>query len=148
MDRLYVIDTVAVVSFFHEIFEVAPRLSREVEKLVERAFSTTEADIKLSIPSVVFVEIFEKWFKSEEFAERFHYDVFERILQSPNIEIKPIEREVLENLLNIGGNLLDHDVHDKIILASAIMLHCPLITTDKEIIQYVKQNEVIPKTIS
>jgi PIN domain nuclease of toxin-antitoxin system len=148
MDRLYVIDTVAVISFFHEIFEVAPRLSGEVEKLVERAFSTTEADIKLSIPSVVFVEIFEKWFKGEEFAERFHYDVFERILQSPNIEIKPIEREVLENLLNIGGNLLDHDVHDKIILASAIMLHCPLITTDEKIIQYVKQTEVIPKTIS
>lgn len=148
MSRLYVIDTIAIISFFHEIFGAESILSPGVSKLLERAFATSESDIKLSIPSIVFVEIFEKWFMSEDFAEKFYYEVFERIMQSPNVEIKPIEQEVLENLLHIGGNLLYHDVHDKIILASAIMLNCPLITTDQEIIRYVKETQVIPKTIN
>ena len=148
MSKLYVIDTVAFISFFHEVFDVESKLSVGVRKLLERAFATSESNIKLSIPSLVFVEIFEKWFKSEDFAEKFHYEVFERIVQSPNIEIKPIEQEVLENVLHIGGGLLDHDLHDKIILASAIMLNCPLITTDQEIIRYVNRNPVIPKTIN
>jgi predicted nucleic acid-binding protein len=108
------------------------------------AFRTSPTDIKLSIPAVVFVEVFEKWLISEEFASRFHYEVFAPISESPNIEVKPIDQEVLENLVRIGGALADHDMHDKIILASAMMLNCPLITTDHAIIAYVKKNPVIP----
>lgn len=79
---------------------------------------------------------------------QFHYEVFDLVERSPNIEIKPVEQEVLENLLNIGGILADHEIHDKIILASAMMLNCSIITTDPKIREYVESNGVIPAVIS
>jgi len=116
--------------------------------LIEDAFNTSAGEIKLSIPSIVLVEIFEKWLKNEEFRAKFYYEVFYLIKQSPNIEIKPIEREVLENLLKINGSLIKHDIHDKLILASAMMLNCPLITFDSYLIEYVNTNQVIPKILN
>ena len=54
------------------------------------------------------------------------------------MEIKAIEREVLENMC-IGAELANHEVHDKLILASAMMLQCPLITSDEKVIKFVKK---------
>ena len=45
----------------------------------------SETNTKISIPSVVFVEIFEIWLREEEFAKKFYYEVFVPIIQSPNI---------------------------------------------------------------
>lgn len=144
MIKRYVIDTNSLIFYFNKIFGEPDKLSAKTRLLIERALSSSEGDIKLSIPAVVLVEIFEKWIRTEEFAAKFHYEVFSLISQSPNIEIKPIEREVLGNLLKIGGELRNHDLHDKIILASAMMLECPLITTDNKIIEYVEKYHVIP----
>ena len=102
----------------------------------------------MSIPSVVFLEIFEQWIISEEFARKFHYEVYNIIIESPNIEIKPIEQEVLENLLEVRDNLSRHEINDKIIVASAMMLHCPIITTDPEIIKYVRKTPAIPSILN
>ena len=148
MSKLYVIDTNSLIYYFDSVFCDGSNLSAKAHKLIAKAFESSDSEIKLSIPSVVFVEIFEKWLKSEEFARKFHYEVFELIDQSPNIEIKPIEQEVLENLECISGSLSNHDVHDKIILASAMMLNCPLITTDQAIIAYVAENKVIPAIVN
>jgi len=104
--------------------------------------------VQLSIPAVVFVEVFEKWLNEEEFAAKFYYEVMSPILDSPNIEIKPIEREVLENMLTIGAELSEHDVHDKLILASAMMLQRPLITSDAKVIQFVRKYKVIPSVVT
>lgn len=148
MSTLYVIDTNALICYFAHVFNRPSDLSPKAQNLIKHALSTSPVEVKLSIPSVVFVEIFEKWLRTEEFARQFHYEVFHLIKQSPNIEIKPVEGEVLENLLNISGTLSNHEIHDKIILASAMMLECPLITIDRAIVEYVKQNQVIPSTIS
>ncbi len=148
MTKRYVIDTNSLIFYFNKIFGEPDKLSAKARLLIERAVSSSESDIKLSIPAVVLVEIFEKWIRTEEFGAKFHYEVFSLISQSPNIEIKPIEREVLENLLKIGAELRNHDLHDKIILASAMMLECPLITTDNKIIEYVRKYHVIPGIIN
>lgn len=148
MSAIYVTDTNSLTFYFHDVFEVTPKLSSRTRRLMDKAFRPYPTDIKLSIPAVVFVEVFEKWFVSEEFASRFHYEVFVPIYESPNIEVKPIDQEVLENLVRIGGALAEHDMHDKIILASAMMLNCPLITTDQAIIEYVNKNPVIPSILN
>lgn len=148
MNRLYVTDTNALIFYFSDVFEQASKLSYRASQLIECALQSSPCEIKLSIPSVVFVEIFDKWLNNEEFAAKFHYEVFNVIQQSPNIEIKPIEQEVLENMLKIGGNLSEHDIHDKLILASAMMLNCPLITTDSKVIEYVNKFRIIPAIIN
>ena len=89
------------------------------------------------------MEIFDKWFLEDEIASKLRYEVFEPIKGSPNVEVKPIEQEVLENMLKIGDELGNHDMHDKIILASAMMLNCPLITTDSKLISYIRNHKVV-----
>jgi len=148
MSRLYVTDTDSIISFFHNIFGVPQRLSERARGMIAQALLTSSSEVKLSIPSVVFMEIFEKWFITEEFSEKLRYEVFEIVRRSPNIEIKPIEQEVLEKLLKIGGNLSRHDINDKIIVASAMMLNCPLITTDGEIIDYIRTTPDIPSVLN
>lgn len=144
MSQLYVIDTSSFIDYFDDVFHRPHRLSLRTRRVINLAFNTQPGEIKLSIPSIVLVEIYEKWLINEEFASKFYYEIYNKIIQSPNIEIKPIEREVLEHLIMIGGNLIGHDIHDKIILSSAMMLKCPLITKDPEIIKYVNDYHVIP----
>lgn len=148
MSELFVSDTNALITYFYEVFNVQSKQSQKVKTIFDSALSNSIDNIKLSIPSVVFIEIFEKWFVSEEFARKFYYNVYTPIIVSPNIEIKPIDGEVLENLLRIRGNLSNHDINDKLILASAMMLNCPLITTDQSIIEFVSENAVIPSIVN
>lgn len=103
----------------------------------------------LSIPSIVFIEIYRKWFTSEEFSREFFYEVFIKLKSSPNIEIRAIDREILENLLLVTGQLSNHDLHDKIVVASAISLKCPVISFDEKVIQFVNNEcQLIPKVIN
>lgn len=150
MRKLYVIDTNAVISFFEEVFKFSdsydgvPSLSNRVKSTINEAIFSVETDIRLSIPTVVFIEIYEKWLSSAEFCRRFYYEVFTPIRLSKNIEIRPMGREVLENLMQIGGTLTSHDLHDRLIVASAMALEAPLITTDAEIVRYIQNNRIVP----
>lgn len=148
MSELYVTDTNSLISYFHDTFRENRDVSARTRRLITEAFRPYPTEVKLSIPSVVFIELFEKWFDSDEFAAKFHYEVFVPLSESPNIEVKSIDQEVLENLIRIGEPLRDHDMHDKIILASAMMLNCPLITTDQAIIDYVIIHPVIPSILN
>lgn len=143
----YVIDTSGVIRAFPDFFEVDERLSAATRKIIDDALMPY-SHTRLSIPSIVFVEIFEKWLKTEEKARAFYYSVFQPFVESPNVEIKPLEREVLDNLFLIRGSLAGHDLHDKLVLASAMMLKAALITTDHKIQKYVEESHVIPQTLS
>ena len=148
MTNLFVSDTTTIICYFNDIFNQSTTISDEAIGIIHSALSGNDSDTRLSIPAVVFLEIFEKWFWNEELASKFYYEAFLKIKESPNIEIKPIDYEVLENLLRIGDNLIHHEINDKIILASAMMLNCPLLTTDQEITKFVSRNKVIPRVIS
>jgi predicted nucleic acid-binding protein len=102
---------------------------------------------KLSIPTVVFVELFDKWCLTEESTRLVYYEVYRRLADSPNVEIRPLDREVLELMVRIGGSLESHEMHDKVILASAIALSCPLITCDVKIVEYNRRHRVIPSIV-
>lgn len=141
--KRYVIDTNGLISFFSRVFEDAPEfdgappISQRTRSAIELAVSPYEGSALLSVPSTVFIEIYEKWLRSGEFFHKFFYEVFTPLKQSPNIEIRAIDQEVLENLLDVDGCLAEHDLHDKIVVASAITLECPIITVDQKIIEFV-----------
>ena len=150
MRELYVIDTCALISFYDEVFKCAvgydgsPPLSGRASNIIREAVYSGCTGVRLSIPSIVFIEIYEKWLKGEEFCRKFFYDVFEPLRASEFVEIRPTDKEVLEELLVIGGDLTDHDVHDRLVLASAIALGVPLITSDEDVTTYIKENNVVP----
>ena len=148
MTGLYVLDTTSLISHFSDVFLQPSVISARAHGLIELALRPGPQKVQLSIPSVVFIEVFDKWLRGEEFAAKFYYEVMTPILASPNIEIKPIEREVLENMMNIGAELSNHEIHDKLILASAMMLQCPLITSDEKMIQFVRKYGVIPDVVT
>lgn len=153
--KRYVIDTNGLISFYSEMFvdapefDGAPSISQKTRNAIGEAVSPFECGVLLSVPSIVFIEIYEKWLRSEEFLRKFFYEVFTPLKQSPNVEIRAIDQEVLENLLTVDGCLAEHDLHDKIVVASAITLECPIITVDLKIIEFVGNgNKKIPHVLN
>ncbi|MCI5138746.1 MAG: type II toxin-antitoxin system VapC family toxin [Candidatus Electrothrix sp. AR1] len=151
----YVIDTNGLISFFAEVFcdapnfDRTPAISQKTRNTVQEAVSSLESNVLLSVPSIVFIEIYEKWLRSEEFTRKFFYEIYTPLKQSPNVEIRAIDQEVLENLLIVDGCLAKHDLHDKIVVAAAITLECPIITFDERIIEFVENGtKKIPKVIN
>ncbi len=147
MATLYVCDTTAVIEYFDDVFERGCRLSPNGRAIIAEALCSTPGDVRLSIPAVVFVEVFDKWCRAEEFSRKFWYEVYQTLKESPNVEFKPIDQEVVESVLEIGGNLARHEIHDKIVLACAITLKCRLITSDREIGRYNMTHRVIPAVV-
>ncbi|MCI5130469.1 MAG: type II toxin-antitoxin system VapC family toxin [Candidatus Electrothrix sp. EH2] len=149
------IDTNGLISFFAEVFcdapnfDRAPEISQKTRNSVQEAVSSLESKVLLSVPSIVFIEIYEKWLRSEEFTRKFFYEIYTPLKQSPNVEIRAIDQEILENLLIVNGCLAKHDLHDKVVVASAITLECPIITFDERIIEFVEnETRIIPKVIN
>ena len=148
MATTFVVDTNAIIDFFNDIFDQEAMLSKKSRQIIGKALSSIENDHKLSIPSVAFIEIYEKWCKTTEFTAKVKYEIVKPLVESPNIEIKPIEREVLENLMLVEGPLLNHEINDKIIVASALMLQWPIITLDEKIKAFIDESNIIPYHLS
>ena len=55
---------------------------------------------------------------------------------------------MLEAFLSLHDPHINLENHDKVVLASAIVLQAPLITSDNNIISYVKRYGVIPDVLS
>jgi PIN domain nuclease of toxin-antitoxin system len=152
--ELFVIDTNTIVNFFSKVFEECnsnigfKSIGPYTASRINDALQLRECNTLISVPSIVFIEIYKNWLRCEkEFAHRFRYEVFEPINNSPNMEIRAIDQEVLENLLSIEGCLKDHEMNDKIVVASAITLQCSIMTADSKIREYVKHDSRIPRTI-
>lgn len=139
MRRLYVCDTNSIIFFFSEVFQQQNKLSDRACRIIREGIWAANSDVRLCIPSVVFVEIFEKWLTTEEFLRRFFFEVFVPLKQSENVEIRGIDRETLECLATIDGLLANHEMHDKLVYSAAIALECDIITTDPVIIRHVQQ---------
>lgn len=147
MVKRFVIDTNCLINYYHDIFNERNKLSQTVRDLIKKSIAKS-GDVYLIIPSIVLVEIYFKFFKTEEFAKKFYFEIYLDLIGSPFIEIRSIDNEVLENLVKIDGIMLKHELHDKIVLASAMVLDCPLITYDSTIIKYVNSEKIIPLTLS
>jgi len=142
-----VCDTNAVIWYFHKAFNVPDRLTAGARRLMDASIFGY-SDVRLSIPGIVFVEIFDKWCLSEEDVARIHAEVFTRLNDAPNVEIRPLDSELLFACAQLGGELTDHDVHDKLVVAAAEVLECDLITSDGIIQSYVRSATMIPQAFS
>ena len=153
MAEIFVSDTTPIIEYFSKVFEKFDVLDKPTCTLSQYTISILDSVIhdhftspyRMTICSVTFIEIFEKWLRQDEDCARFYYDVFIPIKESPNIEIRGIDKEILENFVKIGNGIVKE--HDKIILATAISLEAPLIAKDNEIADYQIKNKVIPKLI-
>ena len=146
----FVIDTTALISYFDLIFEQQSKISKEGIRIIRDAFQTEYKTI-LIIPGVVFVEIFDKWLQekcSEEFQAKLRAEVFTPIYQAPNIEIREIDREILEIFVTLQDQNINLENRDRLILASAVVLDAPLITSDRKIKKFVKKHKSIPYIVS
>jgi predicted nucleic acid-binding protein len=148
----FVIDTTTLISYFHEIFGKGSQISVKGLSLVEKVFKG-EDNYLMVIPSTVFVEIFDKWFRnydsrSEELRAEIIAKIYKPIKNNPNIQIRELDQEVLENFLHIHDPLINLENRDRIILASAITLNSALITSDGKIKRYYQKYRPIPQLIT
>ncbi|WP_396210918.1 PIN domain-containing protein [Flavobacterium sp.] len=147
-DDIYVVDTNAIISYFSKIFEGDVSISKEAIELIDLAFHTSE--IKLIIPSTVFIEIFIKWFKSDEISAKIKSEVYFKIKNRENMQIRVFDKETIENYIKIKDIEPDYnfDSHDKQVFASAMTMDCALITSDLHLIRYNERKNILSKIIS
>jgi len=157
--RRFVIDTVALISYFahifthHPIFDVKSKISPKGLSYIDTAFKDYNSRYLIIIPSVVFIEIFDKWFRGnniadEEFRAMFIAEVFNPIKLAPNIEIRELDFEVLESFLDLKDENARLENRDKIVLATAVVLKSPLITSDTKLKEFQDKYKVISEIIS
>jgi hypothetical protein len=65
MRQYYVIDTTSLISYYPEIFKQEVKIKQEYLELIKHAFFPS-SPIRIIVPSIVFIEIFEKWSVNEE----------------------------------------------------------------------------------
>jgi len=144
MHRHFVLDANALIAFFKDVVRSSPNcretsdISPAAKLAIEQALVSATTDVRLTVPSVALVEVYKNCLTDEELVSKFYYEVFIRLAQSPHVEIRALDREILENLVTIGGNLLSHELHDKLIVATARVLNATLITTDQAIQRYAR----------
>lgn len=149
MKEIYVVDTSAVISYFADLLKGSDvSVSKTSLDIIDKGFYSN--DVKLIFPVTVFIELFKKWFRTEEDAERIKTEIYFRISERENMEIQPFDKEILENFTAIIDIEPNHnfDNHDKQILAAAITMNCSLITSDKNVIRYNNRKKVIAKILS
>jgi hypothetical protein len=145
MIRRYVFDTVSFINYYSDFFQEEDRLSPRIRREIDRCLSEDYVNHKIIIPSVVFVEIFQKQLNTSdrEIAPRFKYEVFIPLADNDDVEIKGIEKEVLKVYSRIDNSVVKLETHDKIILASAAQVDGILISNDSKIKEYVESTNLV-----
>ena len=151
MPKLFVVDTMAIISYFSNVFGQGTRISKRGLSIIGQAFDFPD-EVLLTVPGIVFVEIFDKWFRGvrdqdDEFRAMFRAEVLDRIRNAPNIEIREVDVETLKAFLWLEDPSINLENSDRLILASAAVLRAPLITADPVVIDFVTKHGVIPEVI-
>lgn len=104
----------------------------EDEKLGENAkklfLSADKGDISIVIPSIVLLETLHVCEKHK--AELMFEDVMQKIQNSLNYPVYPLDMRVVEECQNLKEF---HELHDRVIVATAKLLNAKVITKDDEI---------------
>ncbi|MEA5552891.1 hypothetical protein VB713_18260 [Anabaena cylindrica UHCC 0172] len=153
LKRRFVVDTVALISYSAHIFNVPSKISQKGLSYIDIALNSYNSKYLIIIPSIVFIEIFDKWFRgnttaNQEFRAKFIAEVFNPIKLTPNIEIRELDIEVLKSFLDLKDENIKLENRDKIVLATAVVLKSALITSDTKIREYCNKYKVIPEIIT
>lgn len=146
MYKRFVLDTTSLISYYSVIFKRKSQISENAIKIINRAF-IENSNVLIVVPSICFVEIFDKFCLNEEDLMKIRYEVFIPIKMCPNIEIREIGKDVLKNFITLDDDIVNLENHDKIILSTAIELDAHLITSDEKISKYVRKTRIIKPII-
>ena len=144
MQRLVVIDTCAVISYYPKVFQEESTISKGSLELISAALG--HSDVRIIIPTIVFVELFQLYFKREEMSRLIYYEVYLPFRDSPHFELRGFDQDGLNAFITIDDIEPDQkfDNHDKQVLSAAISMNCPLMTSDTKIKRYNDRKSVIP----
>lgn len=123
MGKFYILDTCSFYSYCLKYLSIFTdkNLSLSESALMElyMAFNNNDGNIKIVIPNIIFIEIFDHYFNDEEFVNKFKYEVYTKIIANDNdskIAIIDIDEEVFENLSYCYIDRVKIDLHDKLII--------------------------------
>lgn len=102
------------------------RLGKIAKEIFERAES---GEITIIIPSIVLLELL--WILEKKSLQKLFKEIIEEIDEASNYEIFPLELEIIKKVSEITSI---NELHDRIIVATAKLNNCKIITRDKEII--------------
>lgn len=135
----YVIDTHAVIWYFSKQFDQANCNSNKINCIIDEILNDPFTTKRLVVPSIVFVEIFDKFCLTADDSRRIFFDCFMPLDDCDNVEIREIDKEVVDSVLAIQGKLASHEINDKLIVAIGLILDGVLITKDPVIQNFAKE---------
>jgi PIN domain nuclease of toxin-antitoxin system len=135
----YVIDTHAVIWYFSELFNQSNCNSNKVNRIIDEIIKDPFTTKRLVVPSIIFVEIFDNFCHTAIDSRRIYFDCFVPLDDCDNVEIREIDKEVVDSLLGIQGELASHEINDKLIVATGLVLDRVVITKDPVIQRFAKQ---------
>jgi len=138
---VYVADTNALISAFPDFFiNDTNQISEGGISIIRSAIFDYSSPYRVSFPCVIFIELRRLFLHDAEITSKFFFEIFTPILNSDFAEIREIDKEILINTLKLDGALEKHELHDKIVVSSAIALNCPVITSDTAMHQFALDN--------
>ncbi len=113
----YILDTHALIWYIRGFSTI----SLKSKKIIQEIF---EGNANCYISTMVVLEAFYVSLKHSDFI----YSNFLKIIDKPNIKIVSFDKKVLNQSVELPEKM---DIHDRIIVATAIITNTPLITKDK-----------------
>lgn len=133
----FVVDSCALFSYFRDDLSAVNSMSNKALCIIDNVFNKSGHSV-LIIPSVVFIELFDKFVRDEKRRAMIYYEIIVRIINNGNIEIRPIDFEVLEQFERLGSVGISFENRDRIILATALSLDTYILSSDSKILEYFK----------
>jgi hypothetical protein len=101
MAKLFVLDTCAIISYYSNVFQDSgSSISQKSLTIITKAF--TNGDVNIIVPSIVFIELYELYFKTPEKANQIYYEIFVPIKNAHNFEIRAFDKETLLEFIKMG----------------------------------------------
>lgn len=156
MEKFYILDTCSFYSYCCRYLNIFTdkEISMQEDSLKKLNDAFKNKNIKIVIPSVILIEIFDHYFNNDEFINRFKYEVYSKILSEEDnnkIAIIDVDTEVLENLFNCYTDDVAVDLHDKLIMATALKYkdkNTTLFTSDRRVRKIISKNNLPLKILS
>lgn len=149
METFYILDTCSLYSYCNRYLNIFQnrRISLNEGSLRKLKSAFYSKSIKIILPGIIFVEIFDHYSSDKEIINKFRYEFYLPLItdEDTNIYISGIDSEVLDNLPLCYTDDTSIDLHDKIILATSLKYsdkNTLLFTSDERIKKIKRKNNL------
>lgn len=150
-EQFYILDTCAIYSYCKEYLELfldkENTFTLDALSLIDKALNGSISDIKIIIPNVVFIEIFDKYLGDPEFTNKFKYEFYLPIIKGEDVKVHvaPIDKEIIDNIFDCYIDDDNADLHDKLILSTSLKYknqNVVLFSSDSKIKKIITKNRL------